>query len=310
MGTVRYFFHLQAKRMHRTISDWGIHPLVVYIGLPILFVAGAIALFIRTPYAPWIYAGIAALALLQWCGVERQRFLRQVFDRQTYWRIRLLENVLLMMPFAAFLLYKGEWWFAVGLLVLAAVAVPVRIGNTGGKTLPTPFSGKPFEFTIGFRASVGMLLLAYLLLVIGIYVNNENLSIATIVLMVLVCANYYGWSEPVLYAWIYALTPRVFLGMKIKTAFRQVSLLLLPMVVVAAIGFSGSWLALLIVLVVGYGYLALAVLAKYAAFPGSVNIPQGIFMALSLMLPPLLLVSIPYFYHKAMANMATVIRPR
>ncbi|WP_139378531.1 hypothetical protein [Parapedobacter luteus] len=307
MDVIPYFFCLQAKRMHRTISDWGIYPLFVYISLPILFVAASVALFQRTLHAPWIYVGVAGVVLLQWCDVARQRFLQQLFGRQAYFCLRFLENTVTILPFAFFLFYEGAVWFAWGALVLAVLAVFVRTGNSGPRVLRTPFSREPFEFAIGFRASIFWVLLVYLLLVIAIYVNNENLSAATIVLMVLICASYYGRSEPLFYAWIYPLGPHAFLKLKIKTALKQVSLLVFPMAVATMIYFSDNWLAILLVLVVGCGYLVLAVLAKYAAFPGSVNLPQGMVMALSLVLPPLLLVTIPYFYRRAENNILRIL---
>src|SRR5690606_34040486 len=184
-----YFFRLQFQRMHRTIGDWGVNPYLAYIGIPLLFVGGSMALFSRTLYANWLYVGIAGAALLQTCGSTRLRFLRQVFDRHTYWRLRICENLLMAVPFVLFLLYKGQAGFALGLVCLALAAVPLRIGITGSFVLPTPFSKRPFEFAIGFRNSISVLFIAVILLIIGVYVGNAYLSLATVPLVVLVCAN-------------------------------------------------------------------------------------------------------------------------
>ncbi|WP_379022208.1 hypothetical protein [Parapedobacter deserti] len=293
--------------MHRTISDWGIHPSFVYVCLPILFLAGSITLFLRTSYAPWIYVGIAVLILLQGCDVGRQRFLRQVFDRLTYWRIRILENMLMIAPFLLFLLYRGEAWFCFGLLGMAMAALPLRIGASGSTVLPTPCSGHPFEFAVGFRSSVGLLLIAYVLMVVGIYVGNEKLSIAALLWVVFVCANYYAWCEPLSYVWVYRLTPVAFLWLKVRSALGHLTIVLLPMAAAITCFFPDDWLLVLAASAVGYGYLALAVLAKYAAFPRGVSIPQGIFMAVSFVFPPLLLVSMPYFFRRAKSNIAIVL---
>ena len=80
MTALSYFFHLQVKRMHRTIWDWGVNPWLVYIGAPLLFAGRSVGLFSRTPHARWIYVGVAAAALLQMCSSTRLRFLRQVFE--------------------------------------------------------------------------------------------------------------------------------------------------------------------------------------------------------------------------------------
>ena len=307
MDAVRYFLCLQIKMIHRSIRDWGISPLLAYAAIPVLFVVGSIVLFAHTEYAPWIYMGFAAMTLAQLGGAERQRVIYIVFQRRMRWRVRALENLLFISPFVAFLLYERKAWFAIGLLAVAMLAIPIRIGNAATNVLPTPFSSRPFEFTIGFRTYVWILLGAYLLMVVGVYVTNGNLSIAALVLMMLVCANYYGWSEPVWYVWVYALAPNAFLWIKVNTAFRYFTVLLLPMVIVTAVSFPSHLLTILVVMAVGYGYLAMAVLAKYSALPGNISVPQGIFMVLSLVLPPLLLVSIPYFYRKALNNMMLIL---
>lgn len=307
MAGLSYFFRLQVRRMHRTIGDLGLNPWLFYIGAPLLFAGGSIALFSRTTYANWIYIGIAAAALIQLSGSARLDFLRQVFDRPTYWRIRILENSLMVIPFMAFLSYRGEPWFMLGLLVLAAVIVPLRVGSAGTPPLPTPFSAHPFEFAVGFRNSVGLLFIAYLLMVVGIWVGNGHLSIATLLLVILVCSGYYAWGEPPLYVWVYQLTPHSFLWLKVRMAFRHLSLVLVPMVLAVACFFPGDWPILLAVVVTGYGYLALAVLAKYAAFPKAVSLLQGIFMAVSLVFPPLLLISVPYFFRQAKNNIALIL---
>src|SRR5690606_8083853 len=179
-ASLSYFFRLQLNRMHRTIGDWGVNPWLVYLGAPLLFVGGSVALFSRTAYANWLYVVIAVVALLQTCSATRLRFLKQVFDRTTYWRIRLIEHALMILPFVLFLLFKGEGWFGVGLVALALLMLPIRIGTAGTFVLPTPFSTRPFEFAIGFRNSVGVLLIAVILLIIGVYVGNAYLSLATL----------------------------------------------------------------------------------------------------------------------------------
>ena len=305
--SLSYFFRLQLNRMHRTIGDWGVNPWLVYVGAPLLFVGGSVALFSRTAYANWLYVGIAAVALLQTCNGTRLRFLQQVFDRTTYWRIRLIEHALMILPLVLFLLFKGEGWFVAGLFALALLMLPIRIGTAGTFVLPTPFSTRPFEFAIGFRNSISVLLIAVILLIIGVYVGNAYLSLATLPLGVLVCANFYGWNEPPLYVWIHRLTPRSFLGRKVGTALRQLTVILLPMALAVGGSFPDHWLLVLGISVAGYGYLALAVLAKYAAFPAGVSIPQGFVMVASLVMPPLLLISLPYFFRQAKNNISLIL---
>src|SRR5690606_15261864 len=101
--------------------------------------------------------------------------------------------------------------------------------------------------------------------------------------------------------------PRAFLRMKVGMAFRQLTVILLPMALVVGGFFPDHWLLVLGVSMAGYGYLALAVLAKYAAFPAGVSIPQGVVMIVSFVMPPLLLISIPYFFRQAKNNISLIL---
>jgi hypothetical protein len=48
--------------------------------------------------------------------------------------------------------------------------------------------------------------------------------------------------------------------------------------------------------VLGYCYLLTVILAKYSTFPRKINLPQGILLAMSLAMPLLLLIVVPFFY--------------
>lgn len=52
-------------------------------------------------------------------------------------------------------------------------------------------------------------------------------------------------------------------------------------------------------IIIGYLYLSLVILGRYAAFPGEPGIGESILISLCLVLPPLLLFALPYLYNKA-----------
>ena len=56
-----------------------------------------------------------------------------------------------------------------------------------------------------------------------------------------------------------------------------------------------------------YLYLALMVLAKYAAFPEKINMAQGILLAISIAFPPFAVVLIFNFYKKAIHQLHPVL---
>jgi hypothetical protein len=56
-------------------------------------------------------------------------------------------------------------------------------------------------------------------------------------------------------------------------------------------------------LFIGFILIITVILAKYAAYPSEMNLPEGIVIALGLSFPPMLLIFAPYFYFKAIQKL-------
>lgn len=65
------------------------------------------------------------------------------------------------------------------------------------------------------------------------------------------------------------------------------------------IAFPSAWLTTLLVYMGGNVILSSMIVAKYSAFPHEMSIPQGIFYGLSLLFPPMLLITIWVFYSQS-----------
>jgi len=174
-------------------------------------------------------------------------------------------------------------------------------------TLPTPFGKRPFEFVVGFRKTFYLHVLAYFLTVMAVVVGNFNLGVFSLLVVFVVCLAYYADLEPDFYVWVHAQSPKAFLWEKIKTALLYSSHLCLPVVVTLAIFFGENIHILLAVLFLGYLYLATMILAKYAAYPHTIGLPQSILLAMSFSLPPLLLFTMPLFYKNAIKRLNQVL---
>jgi len=59
---------------------------------------------------------------------------------------------------------------------------------------------------------------------------------------------------------------------------------------------------------VGILFVITALLGKYAYFPSEINIIPGFTIAISIFFPPFLLVSLPYFYFKAVKNLKIAVQ--
>jgi hypothetical protein len=91
----------------------------------------------------------------------------------------------------------------------------------------------------------------------------------------------------------------MFLKNKLLNASKNATLLTAP-ILITLLTFYTAELALIVVFyLVGLLFLWTIILAKYAAYPAEMNLPEGVVIALSLYFPPLLLAVIPYFYIKS-----------
>jgi hypothetical protein len=300
---VKYYFTLQFRMLNRRLSDFGLRPVFGYLaGIP-LFAALTYWLFSASPYAGYLLVLAAQSLLLSLSNPERNLFLKSCFSAKAYLQLRLTENALLALPFLTALLVMQSF---IPLLILS-VSVPVFALVTGKAsfqfTLPTPFGRKPFEFATGFRSTFYLVFLAFFLTVMAVVSGNFNLGIFSLLLIFLISLSYYAQPESPYFIWIYNLRPAAFLWSKIRTALQYSTLMSLPVTLTLGIAFPANLLALAGFLLMGYVFLLGMVLAKYAAWPERISLPEATLMALCAWFPPLLIVLIPYFSFKAVRRL-------
>jgi hypothetical protein len=296
---MRHYFKLQLTLINRHISDFGLRPVLGYLLAFVLFIGLSLALFIKTDFAQYLYLLAAISFLLNLGERSRNEFLKSIFKAGEYRKIRLLENAIIASPFVLFLVYQSCFWAALALVGGAAILAFLQFKAASNFTLPTPFYRWPFEFTSGFRKTFYLHLFAYFLTLMAVLVDNFNLGIFSLLVIFVVCLTYYGELEVDYYIWIHAQKPKGFLWNKIKTALLYSSMLSLPITGVLC-GFYPLYTHIILaVQLLGYGYLSCFILAKYAAFPHPISLPQSILFAVCFAMPPLLLLVIPYFYRQS-----------
>lgn len=304
---MQYYFSLQYRLINRHLIDFGIHPILGYIGAALLFSAMTVYLWYVTSYAPYLYMviGLSMTTFLSETG--RVNFIKQCFPKNIFQQIRIVENLIVVFPFVIGLVVTGYWLFGVGLVIINTLMSLVSVKSSMNIVLPTPFSRYPFEFAVGFRKNFAVLLCAAFLLVMAILYANANLGMFAVALVMLVCLVFYMSSEPTYLVWVHTMKPATFLMHKIKLAILNVTLLVIPFVLVYAIFFSNHALYLFIIYPLGVLYLVTALLGKYAFFPSTMNLPQGLLMAFSFWFPPMLLFLIPYFYRRSIQQLNPIL---
>lgn len=296
---MKEYFRLQYTMTNRRFKDAGFEPLLAYLILIVVFVALSIYLFSKTAFAEYIFV-LSALSLIgKLSETRRTEFLKICFGDAKLKSIRVIENLIGALPFLIFLLYKQHLLSALLLFVLATILALLNFRTTFNFTIWTPFSKRPFEFTTGFRNTFYLFFVAYALTAIAISVNNFNLGVFAMLLVFATTLGYYTKPENEYYVWTYNVKPKEFLLGKIKTALLYSILLALPITVVMAIFYPQDIAKLSLFFVVGWAFLIATIVSKYSAYPDEMNITQGIFLALSIWFPPILIVLIPHHFKKS-----------
>jgi hypothetical protein len=297
------YFQFQYKRLLRSIKELGVNPYLAIVVCLLIFLYVSNSLFNKVEYFQYLYVVLAAIAFSLLGNADRNEFLKNIFTLEDYRKLRLFENLILALPFFFFLLFRH--FYILAFVTLACSLICSTYNNFGRSNfnIPSPFSKKPFEFTVGFRNSYLVFIILYIIAIISISVGNFNLGIFTYLILFLVCLNFYAYAEPLFYVWIHAQQPNIFLKNKIRIAILYSFYISIPVAVSLVLFYPLKAYITVIVGICGLLYVVLAVLVKYTNYPGQAKLPQVFLMALGIIFPPLLLLLIPYFYLKSVKKL-------
>ena len=299
---MKFYLRLQFTLINRAIRDFGMNPAVGYV-LILAAVAGlGEVAFARLPtYAPYIIALFCVWVMMNLARKERAEFLHITFDKETKRKIRIIENLIVAVPLVLLLLVHNQYITAA---VLSTVSVLMAFVNINPKSfvMPTPFSKKPFEFSVGFRNTFLVLLLLYVVAVIAVCVNNLNLGLFIIFALCFIASSYYLKPENEFYVWIFAESPRRFLWRKIINALKNTVLLTLPIIIMLTSTNPSEWWQILLITAVGLLFMTTSLLAKYSVYPEQAGFLETFFI-FAIFIPPFVLVVIPFLYFRSIRRL-------
>ncbi len=284
---------------NRKIREAGLNPVLGYLFGTTACILLTEYVFLKTAFAKYLVILICISFQFKLSEKNRTDFLLLTFGDKINTTIRIFENLIIAVPFIAILTYKSFILEAIALILCSIMFALFSFHASFTFKIPTPFSKKPFEFSTGFRKTFFIFPLAYTLTVVAVYVDNLNLGIFALSLIFLTTLSYYAKPEHEYYVWVYAATPKMFLKNKVLNASKNATLLTAPILITLLTFYTAELELIVVFYLIGHLFLWTIILAKYSAYPGEMNLPEGVVIALSLYFPPLLLAIIPFFYIKS-----------
>ena len=291
---------------NRKFRDAGFTPVVAYLLIASLFLAISFLLFKKIGNAQYIYLFLSLPFFSRLSNRERNDFLRINFLEHYYRRIRLVENLLLALPFALFLCWERCFLLIIPLIIISLIFSMIRMKNVLSFTMPTPFSKYPFEFSMGFRNTFFLFPIPYYFTAMAVLHDNFNLGAVALIFIFLIVCSYYFKTDNSFYVWIFSLSPKNFLRHKIKKAILYTFLLCVPVLLTLIIFYwQDAWI-LLIGFLLGCLLLMMIIYAKYSAFPDDIGITEMMLIVASICFL-LFFIIIPHFRSRAIEKLNTVL---
>lgn len=242
------------------------------IGLPLIagiFIFISAMVYYKAPYPAWIYTFIALSSITEVQHTKTNSFLAQTVNTKMLFRIKLTENLLILLPFVIVMCYYQSWWqitVALPLVVLYS-ASNKKLPRPKVKALPVPFRGHSYEANFGFRSMFPAYVLYVLLLVVGSLVQNVYVLLAPFFIQLLFIQLSFSEVEDPQYIWMHRMSANAFLKDKFVTLLRNYAIVFTPFLVAGLIAYTNEWSLLLLCFIVGLVSVTGAMLIKYLLYP-------------------------------------------
>jgi hypothetical protein len=97
--------------INRSFIEYGMPVILGYLILICAFIFGSKTLFEKVDYASYAYLLLYMTLVLKLSDVSRNKFLKYCFKSSDYKSIRIIENILIALPFIGFLIYLKDFQF-------------------------------------------------------------------------------------------------------------------------------------------------------------------------------------------------------
>lgn len=293
---MNYYFQLQITRIKRWFDNIGIPPVIGLIGGSILFVIFAQLLFHKVSYAALLLACFGLSLVIRLSSAKRNELIHLLFGKRKSQQIRVIENLIVAAPFTAYLMYEQQWWMSLAMLGGSIGLALITFNQSFNLAIPTPYKRLVFEYTVGFRIYLWLIIVLYYIFAQSILVQNFSLSMFCLLVFSLLGMSFLMVQEHRYFIWLYTKSTHEFLLHKVGRSAIAVSVITVPLLVMMLYTYRDQWLLIVGAYILGIIYQAYGLLAKYSSYPRHMSPVQAILFIVSLLFLPLIpLLSISYY---------------
>ena len=119
------YLKLQLSRSSRWLNYFGISPMIAYFLIPILLFGFVKLCYFKTEYAPIILTFLFGILILKLSNKKRNDFLKSIFPKESFYKLRLKENILLSLPITLFMVIQKIELLAF-LPIIISIGLPLR----------------------------------------------------------------------------------------------------------------------------------------------------------------------------------------
>lgn len=261
---MKYYFTLQYKILNRYLKEWITYPILFIVLFPFFFVF-LFNLAITLPYGNFFFILILVQFLFFLGKKNRNNFLKINFKKKTYRLIRVCENFMISSPFILIEIFNANYFYIFPIMAALILMSFLTLSINYSFVLPTPFKHS-FEFIYMFRKSFLLLVGSIILTVIGVNVNNFNLTIFSLFVPFSIITLTTKKTEPIYFVWLYKKTTKEFTKEKIKYIILNTTLILVPYYVIAIYGFPEKYFYISSSFIAGVFMVVSSCIVKYANF--------------------------------------------
>lgn len=312
-----YYLSMRLKQFWRFFPFNGFNPLAGIVLSVVVFAVLSLLVFEKAPEPGWVYLAMAILGLAELQSSDANSYLKEHTTGSAYYSCKLVENILIAIPFAAILLFK-QAYLQVGCLFafipvysIANISIP----KPKLRALKSPFPAHAFEWHFAFRLFPVVYVLHILLMIPAVIADNFYIMLVPFILLLFILITAYGMLEDRFMIWVYRKTAKAFLWSKFKSLFVGYNISYALFMIVGLIFFTGQAGMLFMCYAAGLIGLTGCMLIKYHFYPGAivVQISQFVFLGFVIgcffnpAMVILCLLLMMFSYYKAVAKLKSIL---